>query len=119
MHLESIVCLVIAVVAIILWLREKCRTFGLTIQLKALEDTADFVVKSATNVADHGAAMVDFGFLLHDNEEDWRSRYTLWFARRFLRDTKGLSAVVEHRELAVGKSEQRLLHYFPIRSNED
>lgn len=119
MHLESIVCLVIAVVAIILWLREKCRVLAMTIEGKALYEAATFVVKSATNAPDHGSAMVDFGLLLHDNEEAWRARYTLWFARRFFRNTKGLSAVVEHRELAVREGEKRMLHYFLKRSNED
>lgn len=109
MHLESIGCLVVAVVALVLWLREKRRAFGLVIKCKALQDSAAFVVESAKLLPVKDGGMIEFGFLRTANEEAWLARYTLWWGRRFLRNTKGLSAMVEAKELAVRELEKSML----------
>lgn len=109
MHLESIVCLVIAVVALVFWLRERCRVWALGIEFKALEDAAAFAVTSAKLLPVQDSGMIEFGLLRIANEEAWRARYTLWWGRRFLWNTKGLSAMVEAKELAVREAEQRML----------
>ena len=120
MYLESIVCLVVAVVALIFLWREKCRAFALEMEIKGLLDAAAFVVASVKNVprTDNGSILFSFRGLAYANEEAWRARWMLWWLKRLRCNAEGTSAEVEAKELAVREEEKCMLHDLQTRQKE-
>lgn len=108
MHLESIVCLVIAVVAIILWLREKCRVYALRLDKEALMNAATLVVGSVKNVDFPNyddIYLLSFRELVKAHKEVSLAYHWWRWLRRLRCNTERASEAIEARERDLREAE--------------